>query len=275
MPVYFKKSNVTVKVNDYIKSKKKIGLVPTMGSLHEGHISLIKKAKQNNDVVWVSIFVNPTQFNSSKDLINYPKDLNKDIKLIKEISKDINVFSPEEGEMYSGNPKIKVYDFENLDNELEGKFRKNHFNGVATIVSKLLSLFKPNNIYFGEKDMQQFKIIQSFIQKNYKNIQVIGCKTIREKSGIAYSSRNFLLSKKDKDIASKVYHLINCNKEKILKRRISITIIENIFYSIGVDKIDYIKVVNLSKTTKPFKRKSIYKIFIAYYLKSVRLIDNI
>ena len=209
MPLFFKKNIVEVKVNRSIVSKKKIGLVPTMGSLHEGHISLIKKAKQNNDVVWVSIFVNPTQFNNSKDLIKYPRDLNKDMKLIREISENIHVFSPNEIEIYNGAPKVKVYDFENLDKELEGKFRKNHFNGVATIVSKLLNLFRPNNVYFGEKDFQQILIIKRLIDIEKINVKIVICPTIREKNGLALSSRNNLLAKSIRDKSSIIYKSLN------------------------------------------------------------------
>ena len=279
MPLYFKKSNVTVKVNGYIKSRKKIGLVPTMGSLHDGHISLIKKAKQNNDVVWVSIFINPTQFNSSKDLINYPKDLNKDIKLIKEISKDINVFSPEECEMYNGNPKIKVYDFENLDNELEGKFRKNHFNGVATIVSKLLSLFKPNNIYFGEKDFQQILIIKRFISIERINVKIVICPTIREKNGLALSSRNNLLSKSNREKSSIIYKSLNILKENFKNLNLIQTqkkIIDNINKKKNFE-VEYLEIVNENTLEIDVKinPKKTYRAFICVKANEVRLIDNI
>ena len=264
------KKNKLIKI---LVNEKKLGFVPTMGGIHEGHLSLIKESIRQNKKTVVSIFINKPQFNKKHDFTAYPRIIKKDISKLKKNKVDY-LFLPSNKEIYPKgiNKNITIDAF---GKQLCGINRPSHFEAIADVIDRFLKIIKPNSIYFGEKDMQQFKIIQSFIQKNYKNIQVIGCKTIREKSGIAYSSRNFLLSKKDKDIASKVYHLINCNKEKILKRRISTTIIENIFYSIGVDKIDYIKVINLSKTTKPFKRKSIYKIFIAYYLKSVRLIDNI
>tara|TARA_B100001094_G_scaffold55203_1_gene50743 strand:- start:6567 stop:7415 length:849 start_codon:yes stop_codon:yes gene_type:complete len=279
MPLYFKKSSVKVKVNGYIKSRKKIGLVPTMGSLHEGHISLIKKAKQNNDVVWVSIFVNPTQFNSSKDLINYPKDLNKDLKLIKEISKDINVFSPEEGEMYNGKPKIKVYDFENLDKELEGKFRKNHFNGVATIVSKLLSLFKPNNVYFGEKDFQQILIIKRLVSIERINVKIVVCPTIREKNGLALSSRNNLLSKSYREKSSIIYKSLNILKENFKNLNLIDTqkqIIENINKKINFE-VEYLEIVdeNTLEIDVKINPKKTYRAFICVKANEVRLIDNI
>mgnify|MGYP005667172997 CR=1 FL=1 len=279
MPLYFKKSIVEAKVNSSIISKKKIGLVPTMGSLHKGHISLIKKAKQNNDVVWVSIFVNPTQFNLSDDLTKYPRDLNKDIKLIKEISKDINIFNPEVGEMYNGTPKIKVYDFENLDKELEGKFRKNHFNGVATIVSKLISLFKPNNIYFGEKDFQQIIIIKRLISVERINVTIVICPTIREKNGLALSSRNNLLSKSNRTRSSIIYKSLNILKENfkslnlIHKKK---EIIDNINKKKNFE-VEYLEIVNentLEIDGKIDPKKS-YRAFICVKANEVRLIDNI
>lgn len=279
MPLFFKKNIVEVKVNRSIVSKKKIGLVPTMGSLHEGHISLIKKAKQNNDVVWVSIFVNPTQFNNSKDLIKYPRDLNKDMKLIREISENIHVFSPNEIEIYNGAPKVKVYDFENLDKELEGKFRKNHFNGVATIVSKLLNLFRPNNVYFGEKDFQQILIIKRLIDIEKINVKIVICPTIREKNGLALSSRNNLLAKSIRDKSSIIYKSLNFLKVNFKNLNLihaKKKIIDNINKNKNFE-VEYLEIVNentLEIDVKINPKKS-YRAFICVKANEVRLIDNI
>ena len=279
MPLFFKKNIVEVKVNRSIVSKKKIGLVPTMGSLHEGHISLIKKAKQNNDVVWVSIFVNPTQFNNSKDLIKYPRDLNKDMKLIREISENIHVFSPNEIEIYNGAPKVKVYDFENLDKELEGKFRKNHFNGVATIVSKLLNLFRPNNVYFGEKDFQQILIIKRLIDIEKINVKIVICPTIREKNGLALSSRNNLLAKSIRDKSSIIYKSLNflkVNFKNLNLNHAKKKIIDNINKNKNFE-VEYLEIVNentLEIDVKINPKKS-YRAFICVKANEVRLIDNI
>ena len=279
MPLFFKKNIVEVKVNRSIISKKKIGLVPTMGSLHEGHISLIKKAKQNNDVVWVSIFVNPTQFNNSKDLIKYPRDLNKDMKLIREISENIHVFSPNEIEIYNGAPKVKVYDFENLDKELEGKFRKNHFNGVATIVSKLLNLFRPNNVYFGEKDFQQILIIKRLIDIEKINVKIVICPTIREKNGLALSSRNNLLAKSIRDKSSIIYKSLNFLKVNFKNLNLihaKKKIIDNINKNKNFE-VEYLEIVNentLEIDVKINPKKS-YRAFICVKANEVRLIDNI
>ena len=250
-----------------------------MGSLHEGHISLIKKAKQNNDVVWVSIFVNPTQFNNSKDLIKYPRDLNKDMKLIREISENIHVFSPNEIEIYNGAPKVKVYDFENLDKELEGKFRKNHFNGVATIVSKLLNLFRPNNVYFGEKDFQQILIIKRLIDIEKINVKIVICPTIREKNGLALSSRNNLLAKSIRDKSSIIYKSLNFLKVNFKNLNLihaKKKIIDNINKNKNFE-VEYLEIVNentLEIDVKINPKKS-YRAFICVKANEVRLIDNI
>ena len=199
------KQEVFSLINESNRLNQALGLVPTMGSLHRGHLSLISEALQHNDIVWVTIFVNPTQFNNKEDLTNYPKNLENDLKLIKKISNSINVFHPSETEIYDGKPFLKKYDFNRLDLELEGKFRADHFNGVATIVAKLFKLFKPSNAYFGEKDYQQTQIINRLIDLEKIDLKVIICPTIREENGLALSSRNKLLSIKNKNKSSIIY----------------------------------------------------------------------
>ena len=279
MAIYFKKNEVRRKVKDAIFLKKTIGLVPTMGSLHQGHVSLIKKAEKDNDIVWVSIFVNPTQFNSSADLIKYPKNLEKDIKLIKKISDKIEIFSPNEIEIYDGTPKLKVYDFEKIDQELEGKFRKNHFNGVATIVSKLLNLFKPSNVYFGEKDYQQTQIIKKLIFLEKIDVKMIICPTIREKNGLALSSRNNLLSNSERADSSIIY-----NSLKVLKNNFKNLNLNKIKKDIIIEinknknlKVEYFEVVNAStlQIDSKVNPKESYRAFICVKANEVRLIDNI
>ena len=279
MVIYFKKKEVRRKIKDAVFLKKTIGLVPTMGSLHQGHVSLIKKAEKDNDIVWVSIFVNPTQFNSSADLIKYPKNLKKDVKLIKKISDKIEIFSPNEIEIYDGAPKLKVYDFEKLDQELEGKFRKNHFNGVATIVSKLLNLFKPSNVYFGEKDYQQTQIIKKLIFLEKIDVKMIICPTIREKNGLALSSRNNLLSNSERADSSIIY-----NSLKVLKNNFKTLNLNKIKKDIIIEinnnknlKVEYFEVVNAStlQIDSKVNPKESYRAFICVKANEVRLIDNI
>ena len=279
MPVYFKKEDVENKIKVSILSKNNIGLVPTMGSLHEGHLSLIENAVNNNDNVWVSIFVNPTQFSSSENLNKYPKDLAKDVVLIKKISENINIFCPSETEIYGGIPKLKKYDFDNIDIELEGRFRVNHFNGVATIVSKLLELFKPSSIYFGEKDYQQTQIIKRLISLEKINVKMIICPTIREKNGLAMSSRNNLLSNFDKKNSSIIYNSLNVLKNNFKNSDLA-KIKKEIIYNINKNpnfKVEYFEIANaktlqIDSVINPEKS---YRAFICVLVNEVRLIDNI
>ena len=214
------KSEVGNHINKDLLLGKTIGLVPTMGSLHNGHLSLIKSAVKMCDKVWVSIFVNPTQFNNKSDLKKYPYDLKKDIELIKNISEKIYVFVPKTKEMYEDEIKHKNYDFQGVDSELEGKYRKNHFKGVGTIVSKLFFLFKPTKAFFGEKDFQQLYLVKKELEKKYKT-KVIPCKTIRDKDNVALSSRNLLLNKSNLTIAAKIYEtLVDIKKNTKNKKNI-------------------------------------------------------
>jgi len=262
-----------IKLREFTDNKKSLGFVPTMGGIHPGHISLIKKSiKECNNTI-VSIFINKQQFNDKKDFIKYPRILKKDIHKLKQLK--INyLYLPKHKDIYPDgyNKKIKINKFKK---ELCGKFRPNHFEAIADVVDRFIKIINPNKIYFGEKDFQQFKIMEDFIKKNHPMCKIVPCKTIREKNGIAYSSRNYLLNTKQKNIASKVFHLIKNNKKNLVKKNIKIIKIRNIIHSFGVKKIDYIKILDINKIIKPFKKKIKYKIFLAYYLGSVRLIDNI
>ena len=186
----------------------KIGLVPTMGSLHMGHLSLIEVAKRKSDFVWVTIFINPTQFNDVNDFKSYPKEIDGDIKKIRSISKEINIFIPSVNEMYPENISLEKFNFGDIDNILEGKFRPNHFNGVATIVKKLFEIFEPYFVFFGEKDFQQTLIIKKIIYKFFPEINIIICPTIRDKNGLALSSRNKLISKNSLSKCGIIFELL-------------------------------------------------------------------
>ena len=169
---------------------KRIGFVPTMGALHNGHISLIKKSILENDFSVVSIFINPTQFNNVTDFESYPNHISKDIELLDSISENIILFNPDTDEIYSGKVVSDSYDFGDLDKYMEGKYRKGHFQGVATVVNKLFEIVSADNVYFGEKDFQQLRIIEDLVQKMSYKLNVIRCKTIRQNDGLALSSRN-------------------------------------------------------------------------------------
>ena len=279
MPIYLKKEEVESTVHKAILSKRSMGLVPTMGSLHHGHLSLIEKANKENDIVWVSIFINPTQFNDPNDLSRYPINLEKDHGLIKNICEKIKIFSPNEKEIYGKTTTLQKYDFKKIDVELEGKHRKNHFNGVATIVSKLLTLIKPNKVYFGEKDYQQTQIIKKLICLENINVNMIICPTVREKNGLALSSRNNFLSNIDRGNSSIIYKSLNLLKSNFNNSNLK-SLRKNIINDINKKKnfkVEYLEIANAEtlQIDEKINPKKQYRAFICVRVNEVRLIDNI
>ena len=253
--------------------EKNLGLVPTMGAIHQGHISLIEKCISQCEKTIVSIFINKPQFNKKSDFRKYPRLLKKDISILKKFKIDY-LYLPSVNQIYPNgrNKNIKISSFRK---KLCGKFRPGHFEAVVDVIDRFIKIIKPKNIYFGEKDMQQLKIIEHFVNKNHSKTKVIGCKTIRDKNGVALSSRNFLLSIKENQIASKIYKLINDNKQNLIKKKLSLVSIKRKIFMLGARKIDYVTILDINKLTKPYKINNKYKIFVAYYLGSTRLIDNI
>jgi pantoate--beta-alanine ligase len=254
--------------------RKKIGLIPTMGSLHEGHLALIKKSKDLNCFTIVTIFLNPIQFNSKTDLIKYPIQEKEDIKLLKNNKVDL-IYIPKLKDIYPKN--YSTYLSENLySNLLCGNKRKNHFSGVTTIVLKLFLLINPKVAFFGEKDFQQLVIIKKIIQDLNLNIKVVSVNTVRDQSGLALSSRNKLLSSKQLDIARK----INYNLKKVnLYNGKDVTHLKNFLKKEmkkdGIINIEYLEVRSESelKKLKEYKNKDT-RVFIAVNIGKVRLIDN-
>ena len=278
MNLFREKANLIVKLTNLKKNNFRIGLVPTMGALHKGHISLVKKSIKENDYTIVSIFVNPTQFNNKKDLNLYPKNLTKDCNYLDNISADIIVFAPEINDIYDKKLSVKKFNFYDLDKFMEGRYRKGHFNGVATIVTHLFNIIKPNNAYFGEKDFQQLRIIQELVRDNNIPVNVIGCQTIREKDGLALSSRNIKLSKHYRKIASKIYEIINYVRINFSSMSFLeiYTYVEKFFDNIPEIKLEYFTIAE-SKILQPVKEKiknKKYRAFIAVRLNGIRLIDN-
>ena len=256
-----------------LQNYKNIGFVPTMGGIHKGHISLVKKSRQKCNKTVVSIFINKPQFNKRKDYKNYPRVLNKDISVLKEnkidylyLAKEKHIYPPDQSR------NIEINSFEK---KLCGKFRPNHFKAVVDVIDRFIKIIKPANIFLGEKDYQQLILVEDFVRKNNIKVNIVKCKTIREKNGIAFSSRNLLLKKKDYFIAGKIYHLIKKNKKKLIKRKAFIKIIKKKILSFGANKIEYITVLDINNLIHGFKRKKKFRIFIAYYFNSIRLIDNI
>lgn len=192
-------SDLQVELSALKAQNKKVGLVPTMGALHAGHASLVKRCVEENDVAVVSVFVNPTQFNDKNDLIKYPRTLDADCELLESVGASF-VFAPSVEEMYP-EPDTRVFSFSPLDTVMEGKFRPGHFNGVAQIVSKLFDAVQPDRAYFGEKDFQQLAIIREMVKQLHYNLEIVGCPIVREEDGLALSSRNARLSTVEREIA--------------------------------------------------------------------------
>ena len=255
-----------------------IGFVPTMGALHQGHISLIKSSNKSCNVTICSIYVNPTQFNNPNDFLNYPKTIKDDIKILQENNCDI-LYCPEDSDLDKANEKPKEYKFKGIELYLEGKYRPGHFNAVATIVEILLNIINPQKIFLGEKDLQQLMIIKALIKQKNILTEVIGCPTVREENGLAKSSRNQHLSKIDREHCGVIYkqliyfkHLFNKMDLSELKKQI----ITNITSRKKI-KIEYLELVNID-TFKPDeapRKKMKYAVCIAVSISGVRLIDNI
>ena len=258
-----------------ILKTKGISFVPTMGGLHKGHISLIKQSKKSKFKTLVSIFVNPKQFNKKRDFISYPRNIKKDLKLLKRLK--INyLYIPTFKDIYGFKPKKKVF-LDKLSKKLCGRFRRGHFEGVLNVVNRFIEIINPNYIFLGKKDYQQLYLIKKHIKKRKIKAKIIECKTIRENNGIACSSRNSNLNKDQIKIASNVYYYL-CNLKKKMKKNYSLFNINKIkqdLIDLGVSKIDYLENYN-TKNFKKIKRQSKkFNLFIAYYIKNVRLIDNI
>jgi len=261
------------KLIKFIKKEKNLGFVPTMGCIHKGHISLIKKSNSQCNKTVVTIFINKPQFNRKSDYQKYPRTLGRDIKILKKLKIDY-LYIPSSKQIYPNGPnkEIKISAF---GKKLCGKHRPRHFEAIVDVVERFIKIINPRKIYFGQKDMQQLKIIEHFVKKKYSKIKIVGCNTIREKNGIAYSSRNFLLNIKEKKISGKVYRLLLSKKKYLVKRKISLNMIKNKILRLGVSKIDYVKILDINRLVDKNIRSKKIRIFIAYYLRSTRLIDNI
>ena len=271
-------SSIKSHLNKLKKKGNIIGFVPTMGALHNGHLSLIKKSISENNFTVVSIFVNPTQFDNSEDLKTYPSNINNDIALLKSISNKIILFNPDPEEIYSDGIKSQQFNFNGLDEHMEGKYRQNHFQGVATVVSKLLLIVEPYNVYFGEKDFQQLRIIENLVFEKKINTKVIRCETLRDSDGLALSSRNSKLSFSSKKMATNLFKALNFAKEKFNTLdviEIQKKVIEQISAHSEI-KLDYFIIADEEKLEPSIlKNNQKYRAFIAAYISGVRLIDNI
>lgn len=277
MKTYKRVSSIQKYLSIEKKQKRKIGFTPTMGALHAGHMSLIKKSNEENEISVASVFVNPTQFNDKKDLKKYPRDLNKDANLLSKNGCDY-LFAPTVTQVYpkSGIPKIKL-DLSNFTNTMEGPNRPGHFEGVVEVVHRLLDIIKPDNLYMGQKDFQQFTIIGHMIRTLKMPTKLRVCPIIREDDGLAMSSRNVRLSKAIRPKCAILYKALSESKENLKKK--SIAKLESTatkMLSIKDFDPEYFKIVDgytLQEVRDPKKHKLIVAC-TAVWAKDVRLIDN-
>lgn len=282
MQIITTKSELTRQVEACNRQGKTIGFVPTMGALHAGHASLIQRACSENEVCFVSVFVNPTQFNNAEDLLKYPRNLEKDAALLESLGVQF-VFAPTPEEMYTKEEMETPFsfDFNGLDQVMEGKMRPGHFNGVVQVVSLLFDLVKPTRAYFGEKDFQQLAIIRHMVEKSslaqrYNDLKIIGCPIVREQSGLAMSSRNERLSDAEKQTAVAISQTLisslkwaeTSNVEEVQQRVIdTINTIEGL-------EVEYYQIVDKT-TLQPTTTFHNAVGCITVYCGPVRLIDNI
>jgi pantoate--beta-alanine ligase len=277
MELFSKKQELWDTLDIHRQKGLSIGFVPTMGALHKGHLSLVERAARENDIVVVSIFVNPTQFNDPKDLEKYPRDLEKDMKLLSPCSCDY-IFNPDVYELYP-EPDTRVFNFGNIEKVMEGEFRSGHFNGVAQVVSKLFEAVNPNRAYFGLKDFQQLVIINNLVKQLNLDLEIVPCDIVREADGVAMSSRNMLLTDEYRNAAPLIFKtLCEAKKQgdKMSVEEVSRWVVDNI-NSNSLLKVEYFNIVDdvdlmpVNSWSDPVRKVGC----IAVFAGAVRLIDNI
>lgn len=279
MQVFKEKGALKEAIAKAKSERKSIGLVPTMGALHDGHLSLVENAEKACDQVVVSIFVNPTQFNDIKDLEKYPRSLEQDIQLLESAHKNLWIFAPTPQELYGKKVASQHFDFEGLEKVMEGRYRAGHFDGVGTVVKLLFEAITPEKAFFGEKDFQQLQIIKKLTEIFSLPVKVVGCPILRETNGLARSSRNELLSPLQREKASFIYKTLQEARELFgTKSAEYITQwVKKQFENCPLFKLEYFEIAD-SRTLRKINRKTKgrqYRAFIAAYAGDVRLIDNV
>ena len=260
------------KLQKEIKNINNISFVPTMGALHKGHETLIRKSVRESKKTLVSIFVNPKQFENKKDFKNYPKNYKNDLKILKKL-KVSYLYRPSYEDIYKFKTKNKIF-LDQFSKKLCGKFRKGHFKGVLDVVNRFLEIIKPKKILLGNKDFQQLVLIKKHIKKNKINTKVLSCKTVRDKNFIAYSSRLKRLKDYEKINLIKIIKFLRTYKRNLSSKKVNYNFfqIKNKLLSLGAKKVDYIEMFDLKTLKKPKKNK--FNLFFAFYIGKVRFIDN-
>lgn len=279
MFVFETKADLEQYLKSFRDANQAIGLVPTMGAIHQGHLSLIEQSMQENDCTVVSIFVNPTQFNNLEDLEKYPRNLEKDMETIKTLSDTVVVFAPTVAEMYPDEAVASAFDYDGLEHEMEGASRPGHFDGVGTIVKKLFLLVEPNKAYFGEKDFQQLQIIRKMVLKEGLELDIIGCPIFRAVDGLAMSSRNERLSGEGLDKSVFLFQVLTQAKrlfETKSPQKVQ-DFVASEFKNNPNFELEYFTIAD-EDTLKPIVSKEPnrkYRGFLVAHIENVRLIDNL
>ena len=280
MKVFDNKIDLTNFLNSLNDQKLSLGFVPTMGALHQGHLSLISRAIKENDYVIISIYVNPTQFDNKSDLEKYPKIIDQDIDVLNKLEfQNLILFLPSDTEIYSGKFIKDKYDFNGIDNKMEGEYRSGHFDGVATIIKKLFDIIKPNKAYFGEKDYQQLLIVKKLVNILGLPISIVGCPIHRNNQGLALSSRNTRLTSVERSYASRIYEILLSTKELFQYQQLTEikAWVKDQFLKDSIIDLEYFEIAdNLTLTSaSTINQSTKYRAFIAVKINNIRLIDNI
>lgn len=279
MIICHKKEDLRQVVDGLRRKNQTLGFVPTMGALHDGHLSLIRKGLKENSQIVVSIFVNPTQFDNISDLEKYPRSIANDLKLLQTVSKDLIVYAPVAEDIYGNSVTSDHFNFNGLEHQMEGQFRKDHFDGVGTVVKRLFEIVQPDTAYFGKKDFQQFRIIQELVKTHQFPIKIVGVEIFRDHDGLALSSRNERLTKAQREAAPFIYKTLKTAKHLFGTESANKVTewVEKQFAEQDLLTLEYFTIADeasLQTIKRKTKTKS-YRAFIAVFAGDIRLIDNI
>lgn len=279
MQIFNNKVDLNLYLSNANTSNGSIGFVPTMGALHAGHLSLLKKSVENNAFTVISIFVNPTQFNNAEDLEKYPRTLENDVEKIRTISDHILLYAPGVSDIYEEELTSETFDFGGIEHQMEGKFRPGHFDGVGTVVKKLFEIVKPTHAYFGEKDFQQLQIVRKLVAIEHLPVTIVACEIYREANGLAMSSRNERLSKTERESAAVIFKTLKEAKELFASHttREVKHYVATIFDQHPIITLEYFEIAD--ETTLIASEEKIngvsYRAFLAVFINNIRLIDTI
>lgn len=279
MKIFEKQAELKSFLKSVSTKNSTLGFVPTMGALHDGHLSLLRQSVENNTISVISIFVNPTQFDNNEDLDKYPRTLDNDVEKVRTISDSIIIYAPTVSDIYEEQTISEHFDFDGIEKQMEGEFRPGHYDGVGTIVKKLFEIIRPTNAYFGEKDFQQLQIVKKLVEKLNMAINIVACPIYREKSGLAMSSRNERLTENEKKEAALIYEILKTSKlmfQTKSAKSISAWVAKS-FKKHNNFKLEYFQIAEESSLL-PCGRKNKnkkYRAFIAVFINNIRLIDTI